>query len=125
VPSNMSDVVATLRKEFIEQCVGQLGELDQTIANITNGVGDAGTQSHDVQRTIHSIKGSAGSYGFKLVTTIARRLEDYIDSSGRLGNDEWAAIQEFVDQIRSIIEGGEDPPEPIQDSILDKLPTTD
>jgi chemotaxis protein histidine kinase CheA len=104
----LKDVLAQLTQKFIELSADRLDGIDQSIDDILNDKGDRGTLYNNLQMEIHSLKGSAGSYGFHLVTTIAHRLEDYMESSSRLENEQWLDVQKFIDEARRIIEQGQE-----------------
>ena len=116
----LKDVLAQLTQEFIELAADRLDGIDQSIDDILNDKGDRGTLYNNLQMEIHSLKGSAGSYGFHLVTTIANRLE----SSSRLENEQWLDVQKFIDEARRIIEQGQDPDESLYNEILKVLPSS-
>jgi chemotaxis protein histidine kinase CheA len=120
----LKDVLAQLTQKFIELSADRLDGIDQSIDDILNDKGDRGTLYNNLQMEIHSLKGSAGSYGFHLVTTIAHRLEDYMESSSRLENEQWLDVQKFIDEARRIIEQGQDPDESLYNEILKVLPSS-
>ena len=115
-------IVERLKVEFIDGAKDRLDEIDSAIDTIYRGEGDRGELFVDLQRQVHSLKGSAGSYGLGFASIVAHRLEDYLESSKRLEDDQWLDVQKFVDQIRGVIESGEDPESEEQDRVLSTLP---
>ncbi len=119
---NLEDVLAQLRVEFIENSGDKLDLVDQKIEQLF--IADDKWQDHyiEFQRQIHSLKGSAGSYGFHSVSEIAHSLEDYLETSIQLATDELNDVQAYVDQIRWVLESGKEPAEKETAEILRRLP---
>ncbi|MCK5041815.1 MAG: Hpt domain-containing protein [Sphingomonadales bacterium] len=119
-----NDMFQELTDRFIESTIDRLESLDQLIDQIYNGKGERGEQFRKFSQEIHSLKGSAGTFGFHLVSTIAHRLEDYMESSKRLEKDQWLDVQKFIDAIRLIFEAGHDPEQDQHGDILSQLPSS-
>jgi len=62
--------------------------LEHLKTDYIEGSGDKGADFVDLQRDIHSLKGSAGTFGFSSVTIVAHRLKDYIEATRRLSNEQ-------------------------------------
>ena len=58
------------------------------------------------------------------MTTIAHRLEDYVESTRRLSSRKWLEVQNFTDAIRDIIESREEPNADRTKQVLNSLPTS-
>ncbi len=82
------DVFAELTRTYLDSTTDRLAKIDQSIDDIYNEKGSRDEIYRDLQKEIHSLKGSAGSYGFQSITTITHRLEDYMESSRRLELDQ-------------------------------------
>ncbi len=121
---DLEEALARLRLEFIEMAREWLDEIDTAIDDIYNHRGDRGEQFVDLQRHIHTIKGSAGSHGLKLVSLICHRLEDYLESTRRLEHEQWLEVQRFIDQIRAAMDSGSDPAGSEQEKIMAGLPSS-
>lgn len=113
-----------LRDEFIDGCIEKLDFIDVAIDDFIKHGDRSGETFLDVQREIHSIKGSAGTYGFSSISIIAHRLEDYVESTGQLSGDAWLDVQKFIDAIRDIIETRVELDANRTKAVLDRLPTS-
>ena len=65
-----------MRQEFINSNAERLDRVDVLIDLMYRRVGDRNAYSVEFKRDIHSPKGSAGTYGFELVTLIAHRQKE-------------------------------------------------
>lgn len=118
------DILDRLRLEFIDNTKDRLDEIDLIIDQIYRGEGNREDLVVGFRRNVHSLKGVAGSYGFGFVSIVAHRLEDYLESTRRLDQEQWLDAQKYVDQIRSVIEDGDEPGAAEQDRILAALPSS-
>ncbi|MCW9034140.1 MAG: response regulator [Alphaproteobacteria bacterium] len=121
---DLEKALAKLKQEFIESSGDRLDEIDAAIDRIFKETGDREADYFQMQRDIHSIKGSAGTHGFNAVTVIAHRVEDYIESTRRLTKTQLQDVQVYVDRIREIMEAGKDPSESELNKILHGLPSS-
>jgi HPt (histidine-containing phosphotransfer) domain-containing protein len=121
---DLEGVLAQLREEYLGGITDTLDEIDGFIDRMIRGVGDRGDDFFELQRQIHSLKGSAGTHGFAAVTLVAHRLEDYIEATRRLSNDQLGDVQIYVDRIREIFEAGQDPSAEQLDAIVLGLPSS-
>ena len=112
--STPSDAQEALRQTFLEDARENLAVAEKYLLAM-----DAGPLSADeiasLFRAIHSIKGSAGSFGFAAVTESAHGLESYLDqvrSGQRQPNHEAVAVLlRGVDLLKRLVEA---PGEPLQ-----------
>jgi len=116
------DILAQLTETYLGSTLDRLARIDQRIDDIYNERGNRDEIYVDLQKEIHSLKGSAGSYGFQSITTITHRLEDYMESISRLEPSQWLEVQKFIDDVRSIVEAGNEVSEAQLDQILASLP---
>lgn len=117
-------MLSELTDRFIDNSIERLEGLDEIIDNIYNEKGNRGEYFRKFLQEIHSLKGSAGTFGFHLVSTIAHRLEDYMESSRRLEQSQWLDVQKFIDAIKVIFEDGKDPEQDTYADVLSKLPNS-
>jgi HPt (histidine-containing phosphotransfer) domain-containing protein len=122
--TSFEETLRRLRGEFVDNCIDKLDFIDIAIDTFINEPGKKGENFSDFQREIHSIKGSAGTHGFNSVSTIAHRLEDYVESTRRLSGSKWLEVQKFVDAIREIIESREELSADQTDAVMNSLPTS-
>lgn len=121
---DVKKAMAQLTQNFIDSSFERLTMLDQLIDDVYNERGNRGDLYQTLVNEVHSMKGTAGTYGFTLVTAICHHLEDYLESSRRLEKEQWLEVQLFIDEIRTIIESGNDPDEKKHSAILSQLPTS-
>ena len=123
---DIQDALERLKREFIDTSAEKLDKIDAIIDRLYRGEeDDRGADFVEFQRDIHSLKGSAGTYGFDSVSLIAHRLEDYIETTRRLSSENLLDVQVFVDRIREIFEGGDEVPNDRLIPILDSLPSSE
>jgi len=121
--TSTQDYMAQITASFMASASERLDELDAVIDQLYNGRGDRGAMVVKLYHDIHSMKGNAGTFGFPLVSIICHRLEDYMESSRRLEQNEWLEVQKFFDEMRAIIESGKDPKKERGEAILAALPS--
>ena len=61
-----SDLVAELLPFFIDDVVERLGSVEQMVVSFSKNL-DIKTDSFELLRNVHSIKGSAASFGFPTI----------------------------------------------------------
>lgn len=95
-----------LRNTFLEEMPEKLDILDQLlVAMEKNGVDS--DSFNEFYRIIHSLKGSGGTFGFHIITTICHQLEDLLNTTegGAKYTPELIAISlNYVDLLRMSIE---------------------
>ena len=121
--AKIAEALARLRQEYVDGSEDKIDEIDSIIGMLTKDEGDWDENFLELQRRIHTIKGSAGSYGFSTVSHIAHRLEDYMETAEVVGARELAGIQVFVDRIREIFETGANPDDDQAAALVKSLPT--
>lgn len=103
---NLKDIERALAEqasEYLQELDSQVDEIEQDVLHLTDP-GEAGESLLRISRNAHSIKGSAGSYGFDLISTICHSLEDRV--SGIRADNESLALQidgllRYLDLIRT------------------------
>lgn len=121
--AELEDILEEVRRDFIETTCERLSTVDNLITDMMEDR-NADTALVEFQRHIHSIKGQGGIFDFPTVTTIAHRLEDYLETAPEHSTKQLNDIQHFVDAIRKIMESGNDPAIEQAQSILANLPVT-
>ena len=117
------DIVEQLRGKFIESILECLDTSDELIKAMIED-NNAEVFLTEFLHHIHSIKGQGGTFGFGTVTTISRKLEDYVATMPKQSQKQIKDIQSFVDSIRRIIENGVDPDEAERKIIFAALPVS-
>ena len=64
-----------LRKTFLEDMPEKLDRLESLLLEIEKN-GDGGEVFNELYRIVHSLKGSGGTHGLHIITTICHQLED-------------------------------------------------
>ena len=105
---DLEAALSRLKEDFIAGSLEKLDDIDTIIDNIYNERGNRGDQFFQLQRDVHSIKGSAGTHGLHLLTLVAHRLEDFLEAAPRLSNEEWRSVQIYIDEMRNLINLGDD-----------------
>lgn len=117
----LKKLVSSLSGEFLDECQDHLDLCDQVIQKLSDDPSDAGGELDDLRRSIHTIKGTGGTFGFPSITTIAHKLEDYMEAH-RAIERHLGDLQYFVDSMREICENRVDPSEQELTAILGALP---
>jgi len=101
-------IIANLSDEFIDDCLDNVEAAEKALGNMQAGRGDFKNQYDKLQRHVHSIKGTAATFGFPAIGVFAHRLEDFLEALKDVGShlDE---IQVFLDKIREVAESGHNP----------------
>ncbi len=74
----LQDFIAKLRQAFLDELPEKLGELERLLLQLENTAHQS-ELFNEFYRGIHSIKGSGGTFGLHLATTICHQLEDYLN----------------------------------------------
>lgn len=101
----LDELMATLRVDFIDRAGDHLDNLDAALAAAAKDSQGRFPNDMEFRRTVHSLKGSGGTFGFPLVTLIAHRLEDYLSDAVPMSGPVLANLQVFLDRLRDVIEG--------------------
>lgn len=119
----IDDFVEQFRREFIETTIERLSTVDDLITAMMEDR-DADGAMGEFLRHIHSLKGQGATFDFPSITTVAHRLEDYVETAPEHTASQLKDIQFFVDVLRRIIESEEEPDPQEVTSILNALPVT-
>lgn len=116
---NFEQVLEQLRGDFLADIPEWMDRIDDTAMN---GVDRGKEPILSLYREAHNLKGTAGSYGFRTVSLIAHRLEDYLQELSELEERHVTAIGVFVDRMRGIFEADHEPETEETGRILRDLP---
>ena len=107
----MSDPMAEIRASFFIECEELLEALQDGLAAMEGGEGDAET-INVCFRAVHSMKGGAGAFGLDQLVRFAHRYETVMDEvrSGRLSPDSEAMVLFFsaADVLSDIVRASRD-----------------
>ena len=114
-------ILERLSAEFRDDCQEKIDHCGDIVRRLSKQRDNWRVDMVELQRRIHSIKGTAGTFGFPAITLIAHKLEDYLKSlkspAGHARD-----IQIFLDVIRDIAECGINPPKEEYPALLRTLP---
>ncbi len=115
------NALARLSAEFRDDCQEKMDECDAILPRLSNRRGNWREDMIELQRRVHSVKGSAGTFGFPAITLIAHKLEDYLEAL-ESPTVHTRDIQVFLDAIRDIVASGTNPPEEDYPALFRTLP---
>jgi two-component system chemotaxis sensor kinase CheA len=116
------------RALFIEEATDHLGEMTRALAALERPAGpEAAPEAIDTLfRMAHSIKGMAASLDYLSISTLAHRLEDWLEpmrARGELRDDAFEALYLAVgaleQMVAAVAETGDAPPE--RADVLERL----
>lgn len=106
---NSSDMIDKFKDSFKEESVENISDIEHALLNIEFGSGKEVINS--IFRNFHTIKGSAGMFGFNLTASLVHEIETVLDpikeGSDEFNQDTIDATLMAVDFIRELIEGDE------------------
>lgn len=107
--NSLEETLAALRDEFVFSASSMLDEMESHVSGVTqtgSGAVSLKTIRQPLMIQAHNLKGSGGSFGFPLITSVAHRLEDFLSE---LPDDTDTASAEllmpFFDTIRDTLDG--------------------
>jgi len=68
--------IKELKLQYLASLPSKCDSIEQMILNLESGERSDESLS-ELARQVHSLKGTAGTYGYKFVTTICHNFEDY------------------------------------------------
>ncbi len=117
------DILAQLRQEFIESARDQLDDIETKLDQLADGTGIDEKKLLGIQRHIHNIKGQGATFGFPLLGRVAHMLEDYLENTGGVREENIADIRVYLNLMTDLISTNESIVGDTQNSILNSLPT--
>ena len=100
-----------LRESYAKRLPGRLVELD-TALRTARAAGASEADARSAQRLAHTLKGTAGSYGFADVGAALETIEHAllkILEGGPRDASEWAKLDQALSRARASLDGGMDP----------------
>ncbi len=113
-----------LKKEFLTNLVDVLDKMESLIKKLSleEGSGDEKEEAtKELWREVHSLKGSAGTYGFQFISNVCHSWEDLMAGHKRenlLGPALSAQYLDYVDLLRDFQEGPEREIEKLEAKLL-------
>lgn len=104
--SRVEALLQDLKQSFVDELPRRLEDMENLLLSLKHDA-DPMPQLHDLFRRIHSLKGSAGTYGFHLITSICHGLEERfhvgVNTSGGFSETQINALLPYFDLIREVI----------------------
>lgn len=98
-PASFDELLANLQAEF----VGELDERIHRMETLTLAFEKSGYAQHDfdaLYRVVHSLKGTAGSFGFSILSAICHAYEDYLNADQRNNKQFLNNCLSYIDLLR-------------------------
>ncbi|WP_455204121.1 Hpt domain-containing protein [Kaarinaea lacus] len=99
-------MLAALKQNFIADLPRKFNDYENLVLKLKSGT-DYNEHFEDLFRQIHSLKGSAGTYGLHIFTTICHQMEDQLrlaDESDKLSEQLLNNWLKFIDLMREALE---------------------
>ena len=98
--ASVEQLLETLRKSYLEELPSKIEDIESEVLELTQ------TEHHDeLYRLVHSMKGTAGSHDFHIVTSICHYFEDTVVSLMKADElytpNGVARLLEYVDLLKS------------------------
>ncbi|MGF1604901.1 MAG: Hpt domain-containing protein [Rhodothalassiaceae bacterium] len=93
-----------LSADALDAADDRLSVLNQLLADLREGRGDAVAAVEQVRREAHGLKGLGQSFAISLLTVWAHRLEDYLTDVKALDARMIADVQQFADRLAQAAE---------------------
>lgn len=102
------EVVDELRHEFIEEVVETLQNLDVLLDSGRHGRTSGAQVVDEFRRATMRLRGPAGNFGLRALSTVGHRLEDYLaNAPASLPPRVWDDLQVFLDTMLGLAEHSE------------------
>ena len=122
VEADFETIVAAMRDDFIADARDKIDQVDDILDALEAGTGRYEHQLLEIQRLIHSIKGTAGSFGFMSISRIAHALEDFVEIVNEQGKLPVLECRNFLFAMEQILSTRAEPSEKDTVRLLDCLP---
>lgn len=105
-PEAVQQMLQQLRNAFLAELPEKLDYLDQLLVAMEEK-GASKEQFNEFYRTIHSLKGSGGTHGLHILTSICHQLEDLLNTASGGSNFAPALVTisfDYIDLLRAALE---------------------
>jgi two-component system, cell cycle sensor histidine kinase and response regulator CckA len=110
-PMTLPPELLALRQQFVQRLPGRLNEIQQLFERVARAPWDAG-EVQTLHRLVHSITGTAGTFGLHALSMVARELEhrlaELVERNAAPVDGTWRVIADGVVQLRRV--GASDEP---------------
>jgi chemotaxis protein histidine kinase CheA len=102
------EIAAQVREAFLEDSEDRLAALDEALECARQGA-PPGDVVPFIRRQAHTLKGMGAPSGFATVSTIAHRLEDYLEKIRELSAKAVADVQRYLNPLSDIVARRQEP----------------
>lgn len=102
--TDVQDILNSLAQAYLAELSSKLEDIESII--LAANEAEFAEQFENLFRLVHSMKGTAGSYGFQIITTVCHNFEDQLSSLhgsfqqfNEAGSRHWLA---FIDLLRKV-----------------------
>jgi len=114
------------RQLFVDEASDHLAEMGRALAALESDGSDSGESVDTLFRMTHSIKGMAASLDYLSVSTLAHKLEDWLEPMRRVGSIPEAGlglvyeVVQAMEEMVSVVDRTGEPP-PSRDDLLRRI----
>ncbi len=119
-PGAIDDIVAELIPMFLEDGCDKVDALHASLRALPQG--NRSEPYLAFARDVHSLKGSAASFGFPFLAVICHKLEEYLAKTNHVTPRAIADIGVYLAEIATILDRGADPPDGEGYGLFKRLP---
>lgn len=102
------DILAELRDSYLNGFPGQLHEIEAFILELEKS-DNTKDPLEALYRRVHSIKGSAGTFGFSIISSICHQMEDHLteveEEGSKIDSKEINVLFAYLDLLNETYEG--------------------
>lgn len=99
-PSHVDELLAHLQADFL----GELGERIDKLEDLTMAFEKDGATRADfdaLYRGVHSLKGTAGTFGFPIISAVCHAYEDYLNAGQQTSPSHLGNCLHYIDLLRA------------------------
>ncbi|KAF0222111.1 MAG: CheY-like [Rhodospirillaceae bacterium] len=106
--ANYHDLSDELRREFLDEATETVQGLDVLLDSARHGHKVEAEVIAEFRRTALRLRGQASNFGLRPLSTIARRLDDYLAQAPKvLPPRVWDDLQAYIDRMQSLVDNPE------------------
>jgi chemotaxis protein histidine kinase CheA len=106
VSAQIQEVLQKMRHTYIENLPQQLDKMEALVMELKKGV-DYPNSYETLYRAIHSLKGTAGTYGIHIISTVCHHFEGYLKANLKDGagarDQHIGTCLDFTDLLRNTL----------------------
>lgn len=93
-----------LKRQYLAELPNKIEDIEGILLAF-DPQADSRDEFDTLYRQVHSLKGSAGTYGLHIISTICHKLEDYLEYSSTTPKDEFLRhALRFIDLLKGVFE---------------------